>query len=202
MAPLPHPRFNEKKLGEPQIKFLSYLIFIVMISYISLGFGHLFGWSATNLFRNPVQSTFEFMPVMIIALCNFYLFFTCGEFFGLLRYQFVLDEDAPAQAGFRLIAVRALAIFFVGTVCFYFLRIGFDESFFEKIFLTGLPLLMGSYLIIILGRLYRVHLMPTWYFRQKRILLFFCVISMLLSNVILFFPLFFQQIVVTIPAVI
>ncbi len=189
------PKQNRNTVGEKQIKFLVSLITMVMIGYICLGFGHIMGWSSTEIFKNPIQSTYEFMPVMIIGMCSFYILFTCGEFFGLLRYEFTLDEDAPGKQGLRLIAVRSLSVFFVSVVCFYFLRIGFEEVLLEKIFLSGLPFLIGIYLIIILGRLYRAHFMPHWYFRQKRILLIFCVFSELLANTFLFFP----EILVKIP---
>ena len=190
-------QIHEKRnaIGEKQIKFLVSIISFTMIGYVCLGFGHIMGWSSTDLFRNPIQSTYEFMPVMINGMCSFYILFTSGEFFGLLRYRFALEDDQPGEQGIRLIAVRALSIFFVSLVCFYFLRIGFEESLLEKLFLMILPLLMGIYLVIILGRLYNAHFMPHWYFRQKRILLFFSIFSMFLANTFLFFP----EILVKIP---
>lgn len=186
---------KRNQVDEKQIKFLVFMILFVLIGYICLAFGHILGWSSTYIFQNPIQSTYEFMPVMIVAMCTFYLVFTCGEYFGLLQYNF--DSTADGSVGLRLIAARTLSIFFVSLVCFYFLRIGFDESLGEKIFLTAVPFLMGIYLIIITGRLYRVHVMPYWYFRQKRILLIFCVFSELLANTFLFF----EEILVKIPQV-
>ena len=182
-------------VSEKQIRFLAFLIMFVMMGYISLAFAFLFGWSNLDLFANPVQTTFEFMPVMIIAMCSFFIVFTCGEFFGLLRYQFSPSAKEPASRGLALISLRMLSVFFLIFVCFYYLRIGFNESLLEKLFLTGLPLLMGIYMIMISGRLYRSHFMPYWYFRQKRILLIFCVFSQFLANTILFFP----EILVKIP---
>ena len=184
-------------VGERQLKYLTYLNAFVFLGYLTLALGYLFKFSARDIAQTPFITAAEFTPVFIIAMCSLVLSFTCGEFFGLLRYQFSAQDEEPGSAGLRLIATRALSIFFMSSICFYFLRAGLRESFLEKVFFIALPFLLGSYLVFILKRLNQAHRVPPWYFKLKSILLYACILGQLIANIMLFFPKFIATIPTT-----
>ncbi len=184
------------KTSERQLKYLSHLNAIVFLGYLVLAFGYLFRFSAGDLVQNSLTTAAEFTPVLIIGMCYLVLSFTCGEFFGLLRYQFDTQEGEAGSSALRLIATRSLSVFFMITISFYFLRAGLKEDFLEKIFFTVIPLFLGGYLVFILGRLNQAHMMPPWYFRLKSILLYACILGQFVANIVLFFP----EFIVTLPS--
>ena len=174
--------------SERQLKYLSYLNAIVFLGYLSLALVYLFELSARDVARDAVITAQEFTPVFIVAICYFVLSFTCGEFFGLLRYQFSTKEGEVGSDGLRLFATRSLSIFFMITIGFYFLRAGLKEGFLEKLFFIVIPVFLGSYLVFILKRLNEAHMMAPWYFKLKSILLYACILGQLIANIVLFFP--------------
>lgn len=184
------------KTSERQLKYLSHLNAIVFLGYLVLAFGYLFRFSSGDLVQNSLTTASEFTPVLIIGMCYLVLSFTCGEFFGLLRYQFDTQDGDVGSSSLRLIATRSLSIFFMITISFYFLRAGLKEDLLEKIFFTVMPVFLGGYLIFILRRLNQAHMMASWYFRLKTFLLSVCVLGQFIANIVLFFP----EFIVTLPS--
>lgn len=176
--------------SERQFKYLLSLNAIVFFGYLFLTFSYLFQFASRDIANNAVITAQEFTPVLIIGMCSLVFAFTCGEFFGLLRYQFNATNDEPHAQGLRSLAIRSLNVFFMVSVLFYLLRPGLQESFLEKIFLVGLPILLGSYLIFTLKRLNQAHMMAPWYYRLKFILLLVSLMGQLIANIMLFFPRF------------
>tara|TARA_R110002095_G_scaffold183734_3_gene160904 strand:+ start:1032 stop:1607 length:576 start_codon:yes stop_codon:yes gene_type:complete len=177
-----------QNLGERQFKYLVSLNAIVFLGYLLLTIGYLFQFSARDIAENPFGTAAEFTPVLIIGMCSLVFAFTCGEFFGLLRYQFNATEDEPGAQGLRPTARRSLNVFFLLSISFYLLRPGLQESLLEKVFLTVLPIFLGSYLIFTLNCLNQAHMMAPWYYRLKFILLSVCLVGQLVANIMLFFP--------------
>lgn len=178
-----------------QLKYLNYLNAIVFLGYLALALGYLFYLSGRDVAQAPLMTASEFTPVFIVAMCYLVLSFTCGEFFGLLRYQFSTKEGEAGSDGLRLFATRSLSIFFMINISFYFLRAGLKEGFLEKMFFIVLPVFLGGYLIFILKRLNEAHMMAPWYFKLKSILLYACILGQLIANIVLFFP----EILATLP---
>ena len=160
----------------------------MFLGYLLLALGYLFKFSTQDVSQNPLLTATEFTPVLIIGMCYLVLSFTCGEFFGLLRYQFDSQNQEPGFSSLRLIATRSLSIFFMGSISFYFLRAGLQESFLETIFFILMPLFLGSYLIFILKRLNQAHMMAPWYYNMKITLLSACILGQFIANMVLFFP--------------
>ncbi len=183
-----------QNLGERQFKYLVYLNGIMFLGYLLLTFSYLFHFAGRDIAENAMVPAQEFTPVFIIGMCSLVFAFTCGEFFGLLRYQFSASADEPGAQGLRPVATRSLNVFFVLSIFFYLLRTGLQESFLEKVFMTGLPIFLGIYLIFILKCLNQAHMMAPWYYRFKFILLFVCLAGQLLANIMLFFPNFIATI--------
>lgn len=77
---------RHNQTGARQIKYLCYLNAIVFLGYLLLALGYLFKFSTQDVSQNPLLTATEFTPVLIIGMCYLVLSFTCGEFFGLLRY--------------------------------------------------------------------------------------------------------------------
>ncbi len=175
-------------LGERQFKYLVYLNGIMFSGYLLLTFSYLFHFASRDIAENAMITAREFTPVLIIGMCSLVFAFICGEFFGLLRYQFNASADEPGASGLRPIATRSLNVFFVLSISFYLLRAGLQESFLEKIFMTGLPIFLGAYLIFVLKCLNQAHMIAPWYYRFKSILLFVSLTGQLIANIMLFFP--------------
>ena len=180
--------------GERQFRYLCYLTAFVFVGYLGLAFAYLFRFAKYDASQMAFQSALEFTPVLIIGLCYMFITFTCGEFFGLLRYQFAATKAELKGENLRRIATRSLGIFFVTIICFYFLRPNLDEDILEKVFLIFTPTFLGSYLMFILYKLNQTHLLTQWYFKLKFALLLICIISQLIANIVLFFPDFVAKI--------
>lgn len=177
-----------------QFKFLSYLSALVFVGYLGMALSYLFEFSSQDIAANPVMTAREFTPVLIVGMCYFVYVFTCGEYFGYLRYQFFVPPDAPGLVGIPLIATRALTLFFMIGIFYYFLRAGFREALWERIFFCAAPFLMGLYLIALLKRLFRDHRLPLWYYRLKYGVLACAMVGQWVANMVLFFPEFVAKI--------
>lgn len=188
---------TQKNAGQRQFQYLNYLIALVFLGYLALAVGYLFYFADRDIASNAVLTAREFTPTLILGMCYLIMSFTCGEFFGLLRYQFNAAPDEPGSKGLRVMAARSLNVFFMCTLCFYFLRAGLKEGLLEKIFFVGMPVFLGGYLIYILKRLNQAHMMAPWYYHLKLILLSACILGQLIANIVLFFPAF----LVTIPSI-
>lgn len=177
-----------QNLGERQFKYLIYLNGIMFVGYLLLTFSYLFHFANEDIAEKAVITAREFTPVLIIGMCSLVFAFTCGEFFGLLRYQFKASSDEPGAQGLRPIATRSLSVFFLFCISFYLLRAGLQESFLEKAVMTALPIFLGAYLIFVLQCLNQAHMVAPWYYGFKFILLFVCIAGQLIANIMLFFP--------------